>query len=84
MQKSRKKKCVGLVQMGRIEQRFHAAESRDHACMGYAEAKKRSHEMQRFHAAESRDHACMGYAEAEKRSHEMQCLACGCWSKSGE
>ena len=54
------------------EERFHAAESRDQACLGYAEAKKRSDEIQRFHAAESRDQACLGYAEAKKRSDGIQ------------
>ena len=33
-------------------QRFHAAESRDQACLGYAEAKKRSDEIQRIKTRE--------------------------------
>ena len=58
--------------MHRFLERFYEAESRGHACMGFAEARKRSNKIQRFYEAESRGHTCMGFAEARKRSDEIQ------------
>ena len=63
---------IALEAVQVIKERFYTAESRDQACLDYAEARKRSDEIQRFYTVESRGQACLDYAEARKRSDEIQ------------